>query len=219
MGFLTFLGIASAIAYGISTEHKSSIRKYNKQSFLESVNYDVDVVRDFYGILHVCGVKKKEINKFCGITCNNNPPIWPKDGYKYCIPFLKEQPKLTNKDIDTFTKIYQEIRQESLNELQKEHDKTYQKCKNGFLKSEAPNTLTTFEQKHWNHISVDLHQKMADDIYHNTFWNEIATGPAKIIDEEFGRRREIWQVKDYKSTLNTFYLICKEKCGYSDYII
>lgn len=218
MSFLAFLGIAGAIAYGLSSESKSISHKSRKDSFLQSVDYDVDVKRDFAKICHVNGVKKQNTNTLFGIQCNNNPSIWPKNGYRKCIPFLREQPKLTEKDVDLFKSIYNCQRENSLNKLQKAYDESYEKWYNHFLKSNSKGELTIFKKKHWEFFSVETHQKMVDDIYHNTFWNEIATAPAKVIGDDFSQRKEIWHIKDYLS-VDSYYLACLNKCGYSDYML
>jgi hypothetical protein len=218
LSFLAFLGVASAIAYGLSSESKKINHKSRKDSFLQSVDYDVDVKRDFARICYVNGVRKKATNTLFGIQCNNNPPIWPKNGYRKCIPFLREQPKLTEKDIDLFKAIYNRQRENSLNKLQEAYDESYEKWYNHFLNDKSKERTIIFKKKHWEFFSVKTHQKMVDDIYYNTFWNEIATGPAKVIGDGFSQRKEIWHIKDYLSA-DSYYLACLDKCGYNDYML
>jgi len=220
LGFLTFLGIASAVAYGMKSETKSSIDKFRKEDFLKSVDYEINIRRDFGTICYICGVRQIEPGKYLGMRINNDPPIWPKDGWKQCIPFLEEQPTITDEDILEFIDCYHTVRQESLKALQNEYDKSYETVKNGFHTREVPTGFTMYEQNHWSNISIEEHQKMVDDIYHNTFWNEIATGPAKVIGEGLGKRREIWRVKAYhKVPLDLYYHTCKEKAGYSNELL
>ena len=218
MSFLAFLGIAGAMAYGLSNKSNNINYTSKKDAFLQSVNYDVDVKRDFAKICYIHGVKKKATNTLFGIQCNNNPPIWPKNGYQKCIAFLREQPKLTEKDIDLFKTIYNRQREISLNNLQQAYDESYEKWYNHFLNNNSKGRLTIFKKKHWEFFSVKTHQEMVDDIYYNTFWNEIATAPAKVIGDDFSQRREIWQIKDYLS-VDSYYLACLNKCGYSDYML
>ena len=217
MGFLTFIGIASAIAYGLATESKSANYKARKSGFLQRVNYDVDVERDFADICHVCGVRKDDSHtKLFGISCNDYPAVWPKNGWKQCIPFLKEQPRLTDEDIDLFVSIYIHERRKTLDALQECYDEFYVKYHLSiFREADVPDSLTIFLHCYWSDISVEQHRKMADDIYYNTFWHEIATGPAKIIENGFCKRREIWQVKDYER-IKDLYSGCVKKCGYDD---
>ena len=218
MSFLAFLGIMGAMAYGISSESKSAAYKGRKQAFLKDINYDVNINRDFLDICYVCGVRQKATNTHLGLQCNNNPPVWPKGGYQKCIPFLKEQPQLTKEDIELFKKIYNQKRRESLDNLQKAYDESYEDWLRIFRKEEDTDVLRIFTKKHWDLFSVKDHQKMTNDIYYNTFWNEIATGPAKIIDEGFGKRREIWQVKNYRD-VNSYYHRCLDKCGYNTFML
>lgn len=214
MGLLSFLAVASSIAYGVISENKTSSYKTNKEEFLKSINYNVNVNRDFIDICNVCGVHKKKTNTLFGLQCNNNPAIWPKDGWKQCIPFLIEQPQLTDEDISLFIEIYNQERELTLQEFQQEQNKIYMQVKNAFEKDNIPNELITFEKNHWAGLSIDVHQKMANDIYQNTFWNRIATGPAKVFNDG-NKRREIWQVRNYgKVPLNTRYNTCMRKCGY-----
>ncbi|MBR3208721.1 MAG: hypothetical protein IKF82_00475 [Bacilli bacterium] len=220
MGFLTFLGIAGAVAYGLKSESANINYKHKKESFLQSVNYNIDVKRDFNRICYVNGVRKKATNTLFGIQCNDNPPIWPKKGYQKCIPFLREQPGITQEDIDLFKRIYDRQREISLEKLQQVYDENYDKMYNHFINQDRNNEreLTVFTKKHWEFFDIDTHQKMVDDIYYNTFWNEIATGPAKVIGSQFNKRKEIWQIKNYLSA-GTYYLICQNKCGYNDYML
>lgn len=220
MGFLTFLGIASAIAYGAKSETSASINKFRKEDFLKSVNYEIDVRRDFGEICFICGVQQLDQSRMLGLKVNNLPPVWPENGWKQCIPFLEEQPTITDADITDFIDCYHIVRQESLKALQNEYNKSYESEKKFFHKEKIPTDFTIYEKNHWFDIDVEEHQKRANDIYYNTFWSEIATGPAKIIDQGFGKRREIWRVRAYhKVFLNDFYSACRNKVGYNDYML
>lgn len=221
MSLLAFLGVASAIAYGVSSESKIASYKSRKKALLEATNYNIDVRENFGDICYVCGVEKDDSHtKVFGINCNNDPSIWPKDGWQKCTPFLEELPNLTDDDIQDFIDAYEYVRNQSLQELQKCYDQRYLTIEKAFKKKEEPNGLIFYEKDHWDLISVDRHQQMMENIYNNTFWNEIATGPAKILDNGFGTRREIWQVKNYdKSLLDTYYHNCQNRCGYNDLML
>ena len=220
MSFLAFLGVASAIAYGLSSESRSASYKARKQALLEATNYNVNVRENFGDICYVCGVKKENSHtKLFGINCNDYPSIWPKNGWEKCIPLLEELPNLNDDDITDFINAYNQVRTKSLNELQKCFDEDYKSIQQNFQEKKDSN-LNIFEKNHWNLIPIDKHREMANDIYYNTFWNKIATQPAKIIDKGFGTRKEIWQVKDYnKVTLNNYYSFCQDKCGYNDLML
>lgn len=220
MGFLTFLGIASAVAYGMKTETKSSIDKFRKEDFLKSVNYEINIKRDFGTICYICGVRQAEPGKYLGMRINDRPSVWPQDGWKQCIPFLEEQPTITDEDILEFIDCYHTVRQESLKALQDECSKVYKNVQNVFHTREIPTDFTIYEQNHWGHISIEEHQKRTDDIYYNTFWNKISAGPAKIIGENPSKRREIWKVKAYDNILlNNYYHACKDQVGYNKYLL
>ena len=215
MGIFTFLGISAAIAYGIKSEHKSSVNKSKIKRLLEERNYDIDVNRDFEDILWACNIKKDDSHtKMLGFPINELPSVWPKHGYMAAMSFLEEQPNLTQEDIDLFIKIYNSERFWSLRELQKVYDEIYEKRKKNFNKMKLNDELIIYEKHHWAGVDIDQHRKMVDDIYYNTYWNKIATKPAKIIQDGH-KRREIWQVRKYhKVELNNDYLSCQNKCGY-----
>lgn len=223
MGFLSFLGIGSAIAYGLSSGTKRVNRRTMQEAYLKRVNYDVDVERDFKEICKVNGVNPIATNKgILGMQCNNNPPVWPKDGWKDCIIFLREQPDLTSADEEYFRVLYEEARDISLDKLQDCLDEFYFLEEKYFREKDIPQDITIFEKRHFGNLSLEEHQNIVKDLYFNTFWGEIAINLPKIIDSpRFGQpRREIWKVKDYTNFhLKQYYSTCLDYIGYNDYML
>lgn len=206
------MGLLGNLLFGVEDEvrPKRNPNKNLKRRFLESVNYQVNVKRDFFRICRLYDLVPK--------STSGKPVVWLKNGWIYCVPFLEEQPLLTDEDIELFKSIYDEKRDDSLEDLQQYFYKMYDYYEEDFYSRDVPERLCNFERHYNSDLSLEERKKRANYIYAHTFWKDIAVAPAKIIEtgEVMCRIKEVWLVKDYGiKYLDRFHDACVNECGFN----
>ena len=218
MVLLSLLTLGMA-AYGIAG-CVSSAKAARIERKIESKG-DLDVEESFEDILHLHGINKTS-DLFLDDKESEEVYVLPEFGYKDCLEYINNQPLTTGADVEKFIEIYNKRRQQDLERRRQYFEDNYLKHKRMYyaeLNNSGEIVTFTFRKEHFQFIPLAEHHKLVHDLYHNTFFGQMATRPGKIVyQERMGRkiRVEVWQLNlPNRYGADRYYKACCKKLGYS----
>ncbi|WP_296851836.1 hypothetical protein [uncultured Methanobrevibacter sp.] len=184
MVLLTFalLGISALAWSGAAKDAKAS----NADRRVRNSGYDLD--RDFENVLRACHIQRKSQD---GIK------YLPEDRWRDCVSYILRQPYTTEKDVEMFRLRYNRIRKQELKKVQDKWDQNYNRAYQEYLSSTEPVTTITFEKTHYL-FDEEFVVNLADNLYHNTFFGEMAKQPPKVVFNPNATNisfHEIWVIR------------------------
>ena len=206
-------------AYGIAGCVSSAKTAHIERKIESRGNLDVE--ESFEDILRLHRINKTP-DLFLDDKDAEEVYVLPEFGYKDCLEYIHNQPLTTEADARKFIEIYNQKRQQDLERRKQFFEDNYLKHKRMYyaeLNSSNEIVTFTFQKEHFQFIPLAEHHKLVHDLYHNTFFGQMATQPGKIVyQERMGRkiRVEIWQLNlPNKYGADTYYKACCKKLGYS----
>ena len=205
MVLLTFalLGISALAWSGAAKDAKAS----NADRRVKNSGYDLD--RDFENVLRACHIQRKSQD---GIK------YLPEDRWRDCVSYILRQPYTTEKDVEMFRLRYNRIRKQELKKVQDKWDQNYNRAYQEYLSSTEPVTTITFEKTHYL-FDEEFVVNLADNLYQNTFFGEMATQPPKVVfnpDATNISFHEIWVIRcpGGKQKAKKYWKACSRKLGF-----
>lgn len=200
---LASIAIASAALSGAANDAKAS----NADRRIRNVGYDLD--RDFEDVLRACHISRKK---------QDGVRYLPEDGWKSCVSYIQRQPYTTDRDVEMFRMRYDRVRRQELKKVQDKWDQIYNNAYKEYLSSTEPVTTMTFERTHYL-FDEEFVVNLADNLYHNTFFGEMATLPPKVVfnpDATNISFHEIWVIRcpGGKQKAKKYWKACSRKLGF-----
>ena len=205
MVLLTFalLGISALAWSGAAKDAKAS----NADRRVKNSGYDLN--RDFEDVLRACHVQRKS---------QDGVKYLSEDGWKSCVSYIQRRPYTTDKDVEMFKLRYNRIRKQELKKVQDKWDQNYNNAYKEYLSSTEPVTTITFEKTHYL-FDEEFVVNLADNLYQNTFFGEMATQPPKVVfnpDATNISYIEVWvlHVPGGKQKAKKYWKACSRKLGF-----
>lgn len=200
---LASIAIASAALSGAANDAKAS----NADRRVRNSGYDLD--RDFEDVLKACNVRRKSQDGIKYLS---------EDGWKSCVSYIQRQPYTTDKDVEMFRLRYNRIRKQELKKVQNKWNQNYNNAYQEYLSSTEPVTTITFEKTHYL-FDEEFVTDLANNLYHNTFFGEMATQPPKVVFNPNATNisfHEIWVIRcpGGIQKAKKYWKVCSRKLGF-----
>ncbi|MBE6509456.1 MAG: hypothetical protein E7Z77_08610 [Methanobrevibacter sp.] len=113
---------------------------------------------------------------------------------------------------------YDRVRRQELKKVQDKWDQIYNNAYKEYLSSTEPVTTMTFERTHYL-FDEEFVVNLADNLYQNTFFGEMATQPPKVVfnpDATNISFHEIWVIRcpGGKQKAKKYWKACSRKLGF-----